>query len=130
MKKRAWRSEASGPRTAGLPFGNENPASLQRRTILDEDIISESGLSSRPTQDWQRRACYLYSKTDRMCLWSDVSEHAQDARLQGWQVQEIVFDDSKHCAHMSMDPARYVKVLENMWQGSNSERRVREVAKS
>ena len=70
-----------------IAFGNENPASLNRRTVLDSEIASpgwersdkgrEQG-SANPES--KGRVFYFYSKADKMCHWEDVKEHAETAK--------------------------------------------------
>ncbi|MCJ1328400.1 hypothetical protein MMC10_005077 [Thelotrema lepadinum] len=126
-----------------IAWGNENPASLMRRTLLDEHTlcnavdgtkrgrnteitsgpISDEETHERAQDDVTANAtghlCYLYSKEDRMVDWTDISDHAEDARHKGgWRVAEIVFDGSAHCAHMSQFEDQYVSAVEAMWEGS------------
>ena len=84
--------------------GNENPATVRRRTPLE-------GIS--PT----RGACYLFSKEDRMIAWTDIDQHAEEARRKGWMVQEAVFEGSGHCAHLTKDRRRYVDIVNSVWTG-------------
>ncbi|TAQ89915.1 hypothetical protein B7494_g1761 [Chlorociboria aeruginascens] len=110
---------------AWIGCGNENPASLMRRTLLDENI-SKLGIEETHVQAQMEkgRVCYLYSKEDRMCEWMDIREHAEDARRRGWIVEEEVFEGSAHCAHFSADVGRYAKAVERVWTGErkNEER--------
>ena len=82
--------------------GNEYPVNLWRRTPFEE---------SSPA----RRARYLYSKEDRMIDWTDVEQHAEVARRKGWRVEEVLFEGSGHCAHLSMDRRRYVDAVNSVW---------------
>ena len=126
-----------------IACGNENPASLMRRTLLDErtlcnaDARANRGRSTEivngPTSDEKTheemqndaavhptgRACYLYSKEDKMVEWTDISDHAKDARHRGWCVEEVVFAGSAHCAHMSRFEDQYVSAVKGMWEGSS-----------
>ncbi|KAA8649465.1 hypothetical protein EYZ11_008080 [Aspergillus tanneri] len=98
---------------AWIACGNENPASLMRRTLLDDkticpgDKVRDAGVNGN--------ICYLYSKTDRMTDWHDVRDHADDARQKGWNVQEVLFDGSGHCAHMAQDSQKYSKAVKRVW---------------
>lgn len=43
---------------------------------------------------------YVYSDADELVLGEDVASHAEDARGKGFvRVQEVRFEDSRHCAH-------------------------------
>lgn len=92
--------------------GTEDPAKLGRRTVLDENFVS-GGIGKGATTE--RRVCYLYSKTDEMILWTDVMDHAEDARAKGWIVEEVLFEGSGHCAHLAKDPTRYIEAIKKMW---------------
>ena len=98
-----------------IACGNENPASLQRRTMLDGKTVSPSW-----KEEAGGRICYLYSKEDRMCLWSDVRRHADQARKLGWDVREVVFEGSGHCAHFSKDADRYADTVKSIWDAGGS----------
>ena len=107
-----------------IACGNENPASLNRRTMLDSEIVSPGW--ERSDKDHEEggtkveskgRVCYFYSKADRMCHWEDVKEHAEKAKAMGWSVKEILFEGSGHCAHFSKDEDKYAKAVKSLWQG-------------
>ena len=103
-----------------IACGNENPASLQRRTMLDGDTVSlrwEGEFGEVNGNTLKGRVCYFYSKEDRMCLWSDVRRHAEEARKLGWDVREVVFEGSGHCAHYSKYEDRYADTVKSMWDG-------------
>jgi len=91
-------------------LGNESPADLQRRTLLDTRIIG-------PMNNATKFVCYLFSKSDRLCVWTDVQDHAEDARGLGCRVEEILFDGSGHCAHFSKDPDVYSAAVSRAWEG-------------
>ncbi|CAF9920054.1 MAG: hypothetical protein HETSPECPRED_004150 [Heterodermia speciosa] len=88
-------------------FGLEDPVSLLRRTLIDGDKIS--GV---------HRSCYLYSETDQVVAWTDIRDHAAEARREGWQVEEVMFDGSGHCAHILTDEDRYIAAVERIWHGA------------
>lgn len=96
-----------------IACGNENPASLQRRTLLDAETVQLGGPGEAPG-----RICYLFSKEDTMCQWEDIECHAQDAKKLNWQVEELIFEGSAHCAHLRKDEQRYFKAVENLWNGT------------
>lgn len=98
-----------------IACGNENPASLQRRILLEATIFREveaAGIKGR--------VCYLYSDADRMCHSEDVKAHAHTALSRGWQVREEVFEGSAHCAHFMLDEKRYARAVEDIWEGNSS----------
>lgn len=101
-----------------IACGNENPASLMRRTLLDEAI--SKGMSDEKESSVKikkGRVCYLYSKEDKMCKWTDIRDHAKEARDRGWVVDEEVFAGSAHCAHLAADMRKYINAMERMWKG-------------
>ena len=106
-----------------IACGLENPSSLLRRTLLDEKNIigAWEPSSGEAATGGAGRSCYLYSKSDHMVDWTDVRDHAAEARSKGWQVEEVMFDGSAHCGHFQKDEETYVKAMERMWQGSVDE---------
>ena len=105
-----------------IAYGNENPAALNRRVMLDSDIVA-------PSAEGERRVSYFFSKEDRMCLWSDVTSHAEEAKHLGWSVQEVQFEGSGHCAHLSLDEKKYVDAVKTVWNSGQSEVTRRETSK-
>lgn len=104
---------------AWLACGYENPASLQRRTMLDEEAASPSlgeGIQGSGGKKLRGCICYFYSKADRMCLWSDVKHHADEARMLGWDVREELFEGSGHCAHLAQDERKYADAVKGVWE--------------
>lgn len=130
-----------------IACGNENPASLMRRTLLDREMLChepaciESGTKNKDGDGRNShlellekpkfktgsgtasslpagQLCYLYSKTDPLVDWTDIQDHAKEARRRGWRVTDMLFEDSAHCAHMSRFEKQYTTVVEAMWQGS------------
>ncbi|GMF75317.1 unnamed protein product [Aspergillus oryzae] len=57
-----------------IACGNENPASLMRRTLLDEHTVGPALRRGDP--DAAGYVCYMYSKEDGMTDWRDVWDHA------------------------------------------------------
>ncbi|KAK4690206.1 hypothetical protein P7C71_g6524, partial [Lecanoromycetidae sp. Uapishka_2] len=112
-----------------IAYGNENPASLFRRTLLDEETVRAGWEQSVSEKKVGGRVCYFYSKEDRMCLWSDVREHADEARMLGWDVREVLFQGSGHCAHFSRDEGRYSEAVRSVWDGEESRQGKVEMAK-
>ena len=119
---------------AWIAWGNENPAGLMRRTLLDEEKIEyvdrektiatavalNGNVNSNSTLPAGEkppvgRACYIYSKADKMVEWTDIADHAEDARQNRWFVEEVVFDDTGHCQHYTRDEERYEGAVRLMW---------------
>lgn len=94
-----------------IACGYENPATFWRRGVLEE---------SSPA----RGACYLFSREDRMIEWTDVEQHAEEARRKGWRVKEVLFEGSGHCAHLNMDRRRYVQAVNSVWDGDQGDSEV------
>ena len=90
---------------AYISCGNENPVTLWRRTPFE---------NSTPA----RGACYLFSKEDRMIGWTDIEQHAEEARRRGWRVKEVLFEGSGHCAHLAMHRGRYVEAVNSVWESN------------
>lgn len=89
-----------------IAVGNEPPEDYWRRSIFDEKIIS------------CRRISYIASKVDRITDWRDVTSHAEEARRTGWEVREIIVDDTPHCNHISKHEESYVRTVNDMWVGN------------
>ena len=129
-------------------WGNENPASLNRRVLVDDEgcVPYSPPLHPKDAADGERstltnghavgseegegkseikgRVCYTYSRADRMCLWSDVKEHAEYARAKGWSVNEVVFEGTRHCAHLMGNPRLYREAVEWLWgEGESGDER-------
>jgi hypothetical protein len=92
----------------------EAPEDLIRRTLLDQEMVQAAAAE----ESKKKRACYLFSKADKMVEWTDVTDHAEDARAKGWQVEEIMFEGSGHCAHLPMHEEQYVAAVRNMWDAA------------
>ncbi|KAH7398513.1 indole-diterpene biosynthesis protein-like protein PaxU [Pyrenochaeta sp. MPI-SDFR-AT-0127] len=86
-------------------IGWEKPERIYRRTLLDENFIS------------CRRISYVFSKADTHVEWDDVTSHADDARQKGWDVKELMFEDTPHCNHISKYRAEYFDAVRRMWEG-------------
>ena len=85
--------------------GYENPVTIWRRAPLE---------GIRPA----RGALYLFSREDRMIDWTDIEQHATEARAKGWMVKEILFEGSGHCAHLAVDEGRYIEAVKSIWEGN------------
>ena len=116
-----------------IACGNENPASLMRRTLLDKDTLSDVKQDMRSVQHEKviddvgaKRSCYLYSEADAMVEWTDIRDHAEEAARRGWKVEEVRFKESAHCAHLSTYQDRYERAIEDLWFGSKNGKAERE----
>jgi Eukaryotic protein of unknown function (DUF829) len=101
-----------------IACGNDNPATLMRRTLLSEEMLT--GASSGG-DEVKGRACYLFSEADEQVDWMDIKDHAEEARRKGWRVQEVAFEGSGHCAHFSKDSERYAEAMRGLWLDSGDE---------
>ncbi|EKG16601.1 hypothetical protein MPH_06182 [Macrophomina phaseolina MS6] len=88
------------------------PEDLIRETLLGEATVQGGG------QSGELRACYIFSKADKMVEWTDVTDHADTARSKGWLVKELLFEDSGHCNHLSKHEQEYFHAIQDMWKGS------------
>ena len=102
--------------TVVASYNNNNNKEEEEKEKEEEEEKGEGGEGG----GGGGRVCYFYSKEDRMCLWSDIKEHADEARRLGWDVREMVFDGSGHCAHYSKDEERYASAVRSMWDGSST----------
>ena len=84
----------------------EAPEDYWRESILNEELIEN------------KRVCYIASKADKMTDWRDVVSHAEEARKKGWDVKEIMFDDTPHCNHISKNEDIYINAVSAVWEGS------------
>jgi hypothetical protein len=84
----------------------ENPEDMWRRSILHEKLVGTNRIS------------YVASKADKLTDWRDVAAHAEEARSKGWEVREIIYEDSAHCNHLYKDPQAYHRVITDTWEGS------------
>jgi hypothetical protein len=100
-----------------IAWGNDNPATLMRRTLLDEEMLTDA---SSDGDEVKGMACYLFSEADEQVDWMDIKDHAEEARRKGWAVKEVVFERSGHCAHFSKDDERYAEAMRDMWLGKRN----------
>ena len=90
--------------------------------MLDREIVYPSWKEMEMVgKSGEGRVCYFYSKADRMCLWWDVRDHAEEARRKGWEVREFLFEGSGHCAHLSNDEERYTEAVKGIWDVEGAE---------
>ena len=127
-----------------IACGNENPASLMRRILLDEHTLCKADnlVEYRPDNETGSdrsvsrvdkekdhstlpagQLCYLYSKADKLVEWTDIRDHAEAARSKGWRVAEIIFDGSPHCAHMPHYEDQYVNAVAAMWREAPNDKK-------
>lgn len=97
---------------AWIACGNEDPCRLMRRTLLDDRALKPD------KRDGAAQVCYMYSEADRMTHWQDVWDHARNAERKGWDVEEVVFEGSGHCAHLALDERQYSQAVARMWNGN------------
>ncbi|CAO2654474.1 Nn.00g112070.m01.CDS01 [Neocucurbitaria sp. VM-36] len=83
----------------------ENPEDFWRKAILDKSLIDSN------------RIAYVASKADKQTDWRDVVAHAEVARKQGWDVKEIILEDTPHCNHLKKDPQMYYDLVTRVWEG-------------
>ncbi|KAF2174700.1 indole-diterpene biosynthesis protein-like protein PaxU [Zopfia rhizophila CBS 207.26] len=88
-------------------IGWEKPERIYRRTLLDENIVN------------CRRICYIFSKADTHVEWDDITSHAGDARRHGWDVKELLFEDTPHCNHISKYRTEYLDAIRRVWEGGS-----------
>lgn len=86
-------------------LGGTSPIAVLRQGLLDGSIFSGS-----------RRRCYLYSKQDQMVLWTEAASHAAEAKRRGALVDEVVFEESGHCAHLTRYKESYKTAVQAMWE--------------
>ena len=91
-----------------------------RRTLINEEML---GGASSGGDEVKGRVCYIFSEADEQVDWMDIKDHAEEARRKGWTVQEVVFEGSGHCAHLSKDAKKYVEAMKGMWLGSDRQER-------
>ena len=83
----------------------ENPEDFWRKAILDKLLIDSNRIS------------YVASKSDKQTDWQDVIAHAEIARGQGWDVKDVILEDTPHCNHLKKDPQMYHDLVTLMWEG-------------
>jgi hypothetical protein len=88
--------------------------------MLDKETV----IAAVGDDDSVGNARYIYSRSDRMCQWGDVHDHAEEARGLGWNVEEVVYEGTAHCAHYSGVDGRqrYEDVVERLWWGGGPSR--------
>jgi hypothetical protein len=87
-------------------LGWEKPENIYRRTLLDENIVG------------CKRIGYIFSKADTHVECSDVTSHAEIASGQGWHVEQVLFEDTPHCNHISKYRTEYVETMKSAWKAA------------
>jgi hypothetical protein len=82
-----------------------HPEDFWRKTVLDKSLIDSN------------RIAYVASKADKQTDWEEVVAHAEIARKQGWDVREIILEDTPHCNHLKKDPHLYHDLVARVWEG-------------
>ncbi|KAL4936683.1 hypothetical protein BDV06DRAFT_227663 [Aspergillus oleicola] len=59
---------------------------------------------------------YLFSKADQTIRWEEVQAHLDDARVRGYDVQSVVFNESPHCALIVEDEKKYWRSVKRIWK--------------
>ncbi|KAF2809127.1 uncharacterized protein BDZ99DRAFT_533679 [Mytilinidion resinicola] len=77
-----------------------------RLAFMDEGLVKSE------------RICYFASKRDEVVPLADVRRHAEEARGRGWQVKEVVFEDTSRVEHLAKYDGEYVECVRAMWEGS------------
>ncbi|KAF6793760.1 hypothetical protein CSOJ01_13834 [Colletotrichum sojae] len=78
-------------------LGVQDIVTKGRARFNDDDVVPVAA-----------RRLYAYSKADTMVWWEDARQHASEARSAGCvDVREVVFEKSKHCAHIHEDANKY-----------------------
>ncbi|KAF4994604.1 hypothetical protein FDECE_13061 [Fusarium decemcellulare] len=80
----------------GNALGIENIVDRIRKRLNDETLV-----------DPRVPRLYLYSKVDELVDWEAVASHGFEARKKGYHVEEVVFNNSAHCAHLLEDTEKY-----------------------
>ncbi|KAK5630075.1 hypothetical protein RRF57_005790 [Xylaria bambusicola] len=85
----------------------EAPGAYWRRSILDKKLIDCN------------KVYYFASIDDKVTDWRDVLSHAKQARQQGWEVKELLYDYSPHCGHIRWGKQRinYEDAVYYLWEG-------------
>ena len=53
-----------------------------------------------------------------MVEWTDIVAHGKTARRKGWEVEELLLEDSPHCNHISKYERQYMETVQAMWEGT------------
>ncbi|KAI0502808.1 indole-diterpene biosynthesis protein-like protein PaxU [Xylaria bambusicola] len=85
----------------------EAPGAYWRKSILDKKLIDCN------------KVYYFASIDDKVTDWRDVLSHAKQARQQGWEVKELLYDYTPHCGHIRREKQRinYEDAIYYLWEG-------------
>lgn len=98
----------AGVHSLGWVTGNQSAAEFSVDAVNDESLSVRSA-----------GRLYLYSKADDIISWTDVEEHAADARSKGYDVACEVFEDTPHVGHMKVHPEQYWGAISRQWKQAN-----------
>ncbi|KAJ3575259.1 hypothetical protein NPX13_g4096 [Xylaria arbuscula] len=87
--------------------GYETPMAHWRRSILSKKLIDCD------------KVYYFSSIDDKVIDWKDVLSHAKQARKEGWEVKELLYDYTPHCGHIRREKQRinYEDAVYYLWEG-------------
>lgn len=84
---------------------------LGRKNAIDH---IRAGLNDDQLFDKRAPRLYFYSRTDRLVRYTDVEQHAEEARKKGWSAERVQVDGSAHVTHMMKDPEAYWGAIKNL----------------
>lgn len=90
---------------------------LQRARILYGVRDLREELNDPTTFGNKASRLYIYTKEDVMVDWKAVQSHAEDARSQGYQVDEVSFQHGSHCGLIMENADQYWSVIHKAWKG-------------
>ena len=93
-------------------FGKEATI-LKMRTTLNKYLLLPWFSKHTPR-------LYLYSQADDIVPWTEVEEHAEEARKAGLNVRMERFEGSPHVAHARTDPERYWGAVKKVWEDATA----------
>jgi pimeloyl-ACP methyl ester carboxylesterase len=71
-------------------------------------VLAARGLNDGLLLETNVPRLYLYSRLDELVPLEEVASHVKDAKERGYlDVQECLFEDTRHCAHLKGDPEKY-----------------------
>ncbi|KAG1854193.1 hypothetical protein DFJ58DRAFT_660542, partial [Suillus subalutaceus] len=65
---------------------------------------------------------YLFSRTDKLISWQEVTQHAETAKERGMDVRCELFEESAHVAHLQAEPERYWSSVQEIWAVATKEK--------
>lgn len=94
----------AGVHGAAWITGNQSAAEFSTGAVNDVELSVKSA-----------GKLYLYSKKDDIIKWTDIEEHAADAREKGYDVVCEMFEDTPHVGHMKVHPEQYWDAIRGRW---------------